>query len=84
MKAVTSQPRFTVMLEPKVVRKVQKLAAGEDLSMGKAIAALVSAGLEEQSRKRKFLVKMSRNLADTDPANESRMVDEFRSLILGQ
>ncbi|HWY48876.1 MAG TPA: hypothetical protein VNX70_15920 [Bryobacteraceae bacterium] len=53
--------------------------------MSKAIATLVRLGLETQEeRKREFFKKLKENLADGDPANQDRMVDEFRSLILGR
>ena len=76
--------RFSVELAPKLAAQVHKLAVGDDLSMSKAIAELVGAGLEERSRKRKFFSKLKQNLSDTSPTRENRMVDEFRSLILGR
>jgi hypothetical protein len=76
--------RFSVVLAPGIAAQVQELAVGEDVSLSKAIAELVIAGLAERSRKQKFLHKLNRNLADTSPANEDRLVDEFRSLILGR
>jgi hypothetical protein len=53
--------------------------------MSKAIAALVRLGLENQSnRKREFFRKLKENLAKDDPKEQDRMVDEFRTLILGR
>jgi hypothetical protein len=52
--------------------------------MSKAIASLVRIGLESQEeRKREFFKRLKENLANDDPASQDRMVDEFRSLILG-
>jgi hypothetical protein len=36
------------------------------------------------ARKRGFLRKMKRNLANGDPRDQARLVDEFRALILGR
>jgi hypothetical protein len=53
--------------------------------MSKAIVNLVRIGLETQeSRKREFFKKMKANLANDNPADEDRMIDEFRTLILGR
>jgi len=53
--------------------------------MSKAIAALVRIGLESQEdRKRNFFKRLKENLADDDPSQQDRLVDEFRSLILGR
>jgi hypothetical protein len=53
--------------------------------MSKAIAALVRIGLENQeNRKRDFFRKLKENLADDDPRRQDRLVDEFRTLILGR
>jgi hypothetical protein len=35
-------------------------------------------------RKRAFLTKLQENLADNDPSQEDRRVDEFSDLILGR
>lgn len=52
--------------------------------MSKAIAALVRLGLESQEhRKREFFKKLKENLSNDDPKQQDRLVDEFRSLILG-
>jgi hypothetical protein len=53
--------------------------------MSKAIAALVRIGLESQEdRKRDFFKRLKENLANDDPDQVDRMVDEFRTLILGR
>jgi len=51
----------------------------------KAIAALVRLGLESQeSRKREFFKRLKENLGNDDPSDLDRLVDEFRTLILGR
>lgn len=56
-----------------------------ETSMSKAIASLVQIGLEgQESRKREFFKKLKANLANDDPARQDRLVDEFRTLILGR
>jgi Mg2+/Co2+ transporter CorC len=53
--------------------------------MSKAIAALVRLGLENQeNRKREFFNRLKVNLANNDPKQQDRLVDEFRALILGR
>ena len=53
--------------------------------MSKAIAALVHLGLEgHENRKREFFKRLKENLASDDPKQEDRLVDEFRTLILGR
>jgi hypothetical protein len=53
--------------------------------MSKAIAALVRLGLESQERrKREFFERLKENLANDDPDQQDRVVDEFRALILGR
>lgn len=53
--------------------------------MSKAISSLVRLGLESQeSRKRDFFKRLKENLANDDPSQQDRVVDEFRSLILGR
>ena len=53
--------------------------------MSKAIAALVRVGLESrENRKGEFFRKLKENLADDDPGQQDRLVDEFRALILGR
>ncbi len=52
--------------------------------MSKAIAALVRLGLEGQdSRRVEFFNKLNANLANEEPSQQDRMVDEFQALILG-
>jgi hypothetical protein len=77
--------RYTVALAPGLANEVQQYAETVDTSMSKAIAALVRLGLENQeSRKREFFRKLKQNLGDEDPRQQDRLVDEFRSLILGR
>ena len=78
-------PRYTVALESPLADDVARYADSLDTSMSKAIATLVRIGLESQAqRKREFFQKLRQNLASNDPSQEDRLVDEFRSLILGQ
>ena len=52
--------------------------------MSKAIAALVRLGLQSQEdRKREFFKRLKENLGNDDPSGQDRLVDEFRTLILG-
>ena len=63
---------------------MERYAQSVDASMSKAIAALVRLGLEGQAdRKRAFFKKLKENLANGDASDQDRLVDEFRSLILG-
>ena len=78
-------PRFSVGLPSTVVSQVERYAETVDASMSKAIAALVRLGLESQAnRKREFFKKLKENLAGDDPKEQERLVDEFRTLILGR
>ena len=82
---VGKEIRFTVGLTPQIARRAEKYAGTLDISMSKALAALIRLGLESQeSRKREFFKRLKENLADDSPENQDRMVDEFRALILGQ
>jgi len=55
------------------------------MSLSKALAALVRLGLDSQEdRKREFFKKLKENLADSDPNQQDRLVEEFRTLILGR
>jgi hypothetical protein len=64
---------------------VQRYAETVDTSMSKAIAALVRLGLENQeNRKREFFNRLRENLANDDPKLQDRLVDDFRTLILGR
>ena len=77
--------RYTVGLTPSVANEVERYAQSVDTSMSKAIAALVRLGLESQrSRKREFFKRLKENLANDDPDQQDRVVDEFRTLILGR
>ena len=51
----------------------------------KAISALVRLGLQgQEDRKREFFRKLKANLESDDPKQQDKMVDEFRTLILGR
>jgi hypothetical protein len=64
---------------------VKRYAKNVDASMSKAIAALVRIGLQSQeARKREFFKRLTENLGNEDPADQDRLVDEFRTLILGR
>jgi hypothetical protein len=79
------ESRYTVGLAPNLVSQVQQYAETVDTSMSKAIASLVRLGLESQeNRKREFFKKLKVNLANDDPKQQDRLVDEFRTLILGR
>jgi hypothetical protein len=76
--------RYSVALPSALARQVETYADTSDISVSKAVVALVRLGLESQeSRKREFFKKLRKNLANSDPKIEDRMVDEFRALILG-
>ena len=80
-----AETRYTVGLPSPVVSQVQRYAETVDISMSKAIAALVRAGLQSQEdRKREFFKRLKENLGNDDPSDQSRLVDEFRTLILGR
>lgn len=79
------EPRYTVALAPSVAKQVAHYAQAVDTSMSKAIAALVRLGLDgQENRKQEFFRKLKENLADDDPNQQDRLVDEFRALILGR
>jgi len=64
---------------------VEHYAETVDTSVSRAIATLVRLGLENQEhRKRDFFRRLKENLANEDPQQQDRMVDEFRALILGR
>ena len=64
---------------------MKRYAQTVDVSMSKAIAALVRLGLENHAdRKREFFKRLKENLANEDPNDQERLVDEFRTLILGR
>ena len=80
-----SESRFTVGLSPEVAERVEQYAVTTDISMSKAIATLVRLGLEsQQDRKREFFKRLKQNLGEDDPKQQDRLVDEFRTLILGR
>ena len=77
-------PRYSVGLPSTVASQVERYAETVDASMSKAIAALVRLGLESYAdRKREFFKRLKENLAEDDPNEQDRVVDEFRALILG-
>ena len=79
------ESRYTVALAPSLANQVQRYAETVDTSMSKAIAALVRLGLESQEhRKREFFGRLKENLANDDPNQQDRLIDEFRALILGR
>jgi hypothetical protein len=78
-------PRYSVGLPSTVASQVERYAETVDASMSKAIAALVRLGLESYAdRKREFFKRLKENLAEDDPNEQDRVVDEFRTLILGR
>ena len=79
------ESRYTVALAPSLALQVQRYAQTIDTSMSKAIAALVRVGLEGQKdRKQEFFKRLRTNLANDDPAEQDKLIDEFRDLILGR
>jgi hypothetical protein len=84
-KRIKATSRYSVALPSALAREVESYAGTSNLSVSKAVAALVRLGLESQEgRKREFFKKLRKNLANDDPKIEDQMVDEFRSLILGR
>jgi len=80
-----TEPRYSVALPPMIADQVEQYAETVDTSMSKAIAALVRLGLvSQEDRKREFFKRLKENLANADPNQEDRLVDEFRALILGR
>ncbi len=76
--------RYSVSLDRGVVEQVERYARAQDSSMSKAIASLVRLGLQgQEERKREFFKKLRANLANDDPGKEDEMIDQFRTLILG-
>ena len=79
------ETRYTVGLSSPLVSQVKGYAETVDVSMSKAIAALVRLGLQSQEdRKRVFFKRLKENLGNDDPSDQDRLVDEFRTLILGR
>ena len=79
------ETRYTVGLPSPLASEVKRYAQTVDVSMSKAIGALVRLGLENQAeRKREFFKRLKENLASEDPNDQDRVVDEFRTLILGR
>src|SRR5579864_3283224 len=82
---VKLEARYTVGLPSNLAEQVERYAQTVDASMSKAIAALVRLGLQSQEdRKREFFKRLKENLGNDDPSAQDRVVDEFRSLILGR
>jgi hypothetical protein len=80
-----TESRYTVALPRPIAIQVEQYAEAVDMSVSKAIASLVRLGLESQeNRKREFFRKLKQNLANDDPNQEDRLVDEFRALVLGR
>ena len=80
-----TEPRYSVALPTAIAQQVEQYAEKVDTSVSKAIATLVRFGLESQeNRKREFFKRLKENLANNDPKQQDRMLDEFRALILGQ
>ena len=79
------ETRYTVGLPSLVASQVARYAETVDVSMSKAIAALVRLGLQSQEdRRREFFKRLKENLGNDDPGDQDRLVDEFRTLILGR
>ena len=79
------ETRYTVGLPSPIVSQVERYAETVDVSMSKAIASLVRLGLQSQEdRKREFFKRLRENLGNDDPCDQDRLVDEFRTLILGR
>ena len=79
------EARYTVGLVPSLATEVKRYAETVDTSVSKAISALVRLGLESQdNRKREFFKRLKENLASDDLNQQDRLVDEFRTLILGR
>lgn len=77
--------RYTVALAPGLSDQVERYAQTADISMSKAIAALVRLGLQgQESRKREFYKKLKENLGNDDPSQQDQLIDDFRNLILGR
>jgi hypothetical protein len=80
----SAETRYTVGLAPSLANKVERYAHTVDAS-SKAIAALVRLGLDgHEARKREFSGKLKDNLAIDDSNQQDRLVDEFRTMILGR
>jgi hypothetical protein len=77
--------RYSVALPPAIADQVERYAETVDTSASKAIGTLVRLGLESQEiRKRDFFKRLRQNLANDNPKQQDRLVDEFRALILGR
>ena len=68
------ESRYTVALAPSLANQVQRYAETVD-----------RLGLESQEhRKREFFGRLKENLANDDPNQQDRLIDEFRALIFGR
>jgi len=77
--------RYTVGLNRSLSSLVERYAQTVDMSMSKAIAALVRLGLDShEDRKREFFKRLKENLETDSVAEQDELVDEFRTLILGR
>jgi hypothetical protein len=77
-------PDIASLFLPRWPGRLRHTPTPSDISVSKAVAALVRLGLDSQEgRKREFFKKLRKNLANKDPKIEDQMVDEFRALILG-
>ena len=79
------ESRYTVGLAASLASEVERYAETVDVSMSKAIAALVRLGLDgQENRKREFFERLKGNLQNDDPNQQDRLIDDFRALILGR
>ena len=79
------ESRYTVGLNRSLSSLVERYAQTVDMSMSKAIAALVRLGLDShEDRKREFFKRLKENLENDSVARQDDLVDEFRTLILGR
>jgi predicted transcriptional regulator len=64
---------------------IADLGSGQTVSHEEVSKWLNSWGKpDEENRKRKFLKRLKANLAQDDPHRQDRLVNEFRTLILGR
>ena len=84
-KLIASLHYFGYDILPGDVEKAKKDLMAWDERSKAIVKTLQQSGLENQeSRKREFFKKLKENLADDDPSQQDRLVDEFRTLILGR
>jgi len=81
----SGESRYTVGLNRSLATQVERYAKTVDTSMSKAIAGLVRLGLEShEDRKREFFKRLKENLEEDSVGRQDKLVDEFRTLILGR